>query len=135
MSVHIRLSDSSVKEFSKPVDILTAAKSFAPQSAQNAVGAFINGSSEIADIRQVLCDQDKIEIVFIPSKESLEVVRHSAAHVLAQAVQELWPQTKVTVGPVIEDGFYYDFECEKPFSEEDLTRIEKKNGRNYQKES
>ena len=108
------------------MDILTAAKSFEPQLAQNAVGAFINGSSEIADIRQVLSDQDKIKIISIPSKESLEVVRHSAAHVLAQAVQELWPQTKVTIGPVIEDGFYYDFDCEKPFNEEDLTRIEKK---------
>ena len=126
MSVRICLSDSSVKEFSKPVDVLTAVKSFEPSLAQNAVGAFINGAGEIADIRQVLYDQDKIEIVSIPSKESLEVVRHSAAHVLAQAVQELWPKTKVTIGPVIEDGFYYDFDCEKPFSEEDLIRIEKR---------
>ena len=67
-----------------------------------------------------------MELVTLPSSESLEVIRHSAAHILAQAVQEIWPQTKVTIGPVIEDGFYYDFDHKGTFSDEDLIQIEKK---------
>ena len=66
-----------------------------------------------------------MEIVTIPSEKSLEVIRHSAAHVLAQAVQNLWPEVKVTIGPVIENGFYYDFDTSKKFTPEDLDQVEK----------
>ena len=126
MSVSIRLPDSSVKKFPKEVDVLTLAESIGPKLAENAVGAFINSSKDISDVRQKLKDQDQVEIIAVPSKASLEVIRHSSAHVMAQAVQELWPETKVTIGPVIEDGFYYDFDREEPFSDQDLQAIENK---------
>lgn len=126
MSISILLPDSSVKQFSKEVDVLAVAQSIDFQKASNVVGAFINFQNEISDVRQKLNNHDQVEMVFIPSEESLEVIRHSAAHVLAQAVQELWPKTKVAIGPVIEDGFYYDFDRELAFNEEDLVLIENK---------
>ena len=126
MSISIRLKDSSIKEFPDGVSVLDVAKSISPKLAQNTVGALINSQTEISDLRQILKNQDQVKIVALPSKESLEVVRHSSAHVLAQAVQELWPETKVTIGPVIEDGFYYDFDRPQPFTPKDLIQIEDK---------
>ncbi len=126
MSVRIHLSDSSIKEFGQEVSVLGLAQSISSQFAQKVVGARINNQSEISDIRTVLKDKDQVEWITIPSEESLEVIRHSAAHVLAQAVQELWPHVKVTIGPVIQDGFYYDFDSPEPFTDEDMIQIEKK---------
>ena len=127
MSIQVHLPhSSSVKKFEKKVDILTLAKDIDSSLAENTVGAFVNSESEISDVRRILEDQDRVELVSIPSPAGLEVVRHSAAHVLAQAVQELWPSTKVTIGPVIADGFYYDFDRKQPFTPEDLKVIEKK---------
>ena len=65
-----------------------------------------------------------IEIITATSEKGLEITRHSAAHIMAQAVQRLFPGTKVTIGPVIENGFFYDFDPEKPFTEEDLDKID-----------
>jgi len=67
-----------------------------------------------------------LEPIFLDSEEGLEILRHSTAHVMAMAVQELFPGTKVTIGPAIENGFYYDFDYERPFREDDLPRIEEK---------
>ena len=94
------------------------------KKTSSAVGAFINKSREISDLRTALRNGDHVNIVSLPSKESLEVIRHSAAHVMAQAVQELWPDVKVTIGPVIENGFYYDFDSPRSFHPEDLEKIE-----------
>ena len=128
MSISICLADSSVKEFrsEKEVDVLSVAQSISPELAQKTVGAFVNSQTEISDLRTLLKDQDRLKFVTLPSEEALEVVRHSAAHVLAQSVQELWPETKVTIGPVIQDGFYYDFDRPKPFTDEEMTLIEDK---------
>lgn len=126
MSIHVRLKDSSIKEIPEGSDVLSLAQGFSSDFAGKTVGAFINSQSEISDCRTLLKDQDQVDLVMLPSPESLEVVRHSAAHVLAQAVQEIWPQTKVTIGPVIEDGFYYDFDHQGSFSDKDLIQIEKK---------
>ena len=89
-------------------------------------GAFINKSREISDLRTPLKNGDHVRFLLLPSEGSLEVIRHSSAHVMAQAVQELWPNVKVTIGPVIEGGFYYDFDSPKPFCPEDLETIENK---------
>ena len=93
--------------------------------AKKAVAVLVNQSPELKDIRSVLKDGDQIEIITAPSEKSLEVIRHSSAHVLAQAVQNLWPEVKVTIGPVIENGFYYDFDTNKKFTPEDLEQIDR----------
>ena len=124
MSSCIQLPDGSVKKFSSPPSALNVAKSIGEGLAKNTVGVLINKDSEVKDLRSILQDGDRVELVAIPSEKALEVIRHSAAHVLAQAVQNLWPEVKVTIGPVIENGFYYDFDTEKTFSSEDLNRIE-----------
>ena len=102
-----------------------AEKAF-PKKASLCVGAFINKNPKISDLRTPLKEGDKVDMVFIPSEPALEVIRHSSAHVMAQAVQELWPEIKVTIGPVIENGFYYDFDTPKPFLPADLEKIETK---------
>lgn len=126
MSIFIRLADSSVKEFKKELSVLELAQSISPKLAEKTLGAFINSQTEISDLRTILKDQDYVNIVTASSPASLEVIRHSAAHVLAQAVQELRPDTKVTIGPVIENGFYYDFDVSRPFMDEDMPVIENK---------
>ena len=125
MSCQIHLPDKRIKEFSSCPNALELAKSISESLAKKAVGAFINKEVHIQDIRSPLQDGDQVEIVSIPSEKALEVIRHSAAHVLAQAVQNLWSEVKVTIGPVIEKGFYYDFDTDKIFTSEDLEKIEK----------
>ena len=125
MSCCIRLLDGNIREFSFCPSALDLAKSIGPGLAKSAVGVLINKKPHIRDIRSVLQNGDQVEILTLPSDKALEVVRHSAAHVLAQAVQNLWPDVKVTIGPVIENGFYYDFDTNKTFTSEDLEQIEK----------
>lgn len=125
-SIKIVLPDNSTKEFDSPPTILQVAESIGPRLAKDTVGGRINGQKEIVDLRTSLNDGDKLEIITLSKDDSNEVVRHSAAHILAQAVQEIWPDIQVTIGPVIENGFYYDFYSEKPFNDDDLLAIEKK---------
>lgn len=125
MTCSIQLPDGSVKSFSSCPSALDLAKSIGEGLAKSTVGVLVNGDPEVKDLRVVLQDGDRAELVTVPTEKALEVIRHSAAHVLAQAVQNLWPEVKVTIGPVIENGFYYDFDTTKTFSPEDLERIEK----------
>ena len=125
MSCRIELPDGSFKSFSFCPTALDLAHSISSHLGKKAVGAVINQSSEVQDIRTLLKDKDKVKIITLKEDRSLEVIRHSSAHVLAQAVQNLWPDVKVTLGPVIENGFYYDFDTEKKFTPEDLEEIEK----------
>ena len=113
-------------DVSEKITILELAQERFPKKVDRAVGAFINKSKEVSDLRTPLKNGDHVNLIFLPSLESLEVIRHSAAHVMAQAVQELWPEVKVTIGPVIENGFYYDFDSPRPFLPEDLEKIEQK---------
>ena len=125
MSYCIELPDGSFKSFSSCPTALEVAHSISSQLGKKAVGALINQNPTIQDIRSSLQDKDKLQIITLKDEKSLEVIRHSSAHVLAQAVQNLWPQVKVTIGPVIETGFYYDFDTDKKFVPEDLEKIEK----------
>ncbi len=120
------VSSNSFINCPKKCTVWELAEQYFPKKLHHTVGAFVNNQSEIVDLRTLLTQGDKVRFVFIPSPEALEVVRHSAAHVMAQAVQELWPDVKVTIGPVIENGFYYDFDVAKVFRPEDLSTIEKK---------
>jgi threonyl-tRNA synthetase len=106
--------------------VLEVANSIGPRLAKDTLGGWIDGSSEVIDLRTKLKDGTKLKIITPKDPESLEVVRHSAAHLMAQAVQELWPDVKVTIGPVIEGGFYYDFDSPRTFTPEDLEKIDKK---------
>ena len=124
MACRIYMLDGNFKEFASPPSGLQLAQSISPGLAQRAVGLLLNGEDRILDIRSALKDGDRAEIITLPSEKSLEVIRHSSAHVMAQAAQNLWPEAKVTIGPVIEDGFYYDFDTDKTFGPKDLEQIE-----------
>lgn len=125
-SVRIVLPDNSTKTFDHEPTILEVAQSIGPRLAKDTVGGLVDGESDISDLRRRLKDGNKLKIVTLKDPQSLEVIRHSSAHLMAQAVQELWPDVKVTIGPVIENGFYYDFDSPRAFSPEDLEKIEKK---------
>lgn len=125
-AVRITLPDQTVLEFDHQPTVMDVAQKIGPGLAKATLGAKINGHPEIIDFRSKLQDGTKLEIVTTKSPEANEIIRHSAAHVMAQAVQELWPDVKVTIGPVIENGFYYDFDSPRAFTPEDLLKIEKK---------
>jgi threonyl-tRNA synthetase len=120
----IILPDNSVKSFDHAPTSLEVAESIGPRLAKDTLSGKVNG--ELVDFRIPLASGTRLEIVTTKSPDALEVVRHSAAHVMAQAVQEIWPDVKVTIGPVIEAGFYYDFVSPRPFTPEDLVAIEKR---------
>lgn len=122
-SIRVYLPDNSFKDFPEQPTVLDVANSIGPRLAKDTIAGFIDG--KIVDLRTKLKNNDKLKIITIKDKEANEVIRHSAAHVMAQAVQELWPEVKVTIGPVIENGFYYDFDSPRAFSPEDLEKIEK----------
>jgi threonyl-tRNA synthetase len=127
-AIKITLPDGKVLEFEQEPTVLEVATRIGAGLAKGTLGAKLNGTSEIVDLRSKLKDGTKLEIVSTKSADAKEVIRHSAAHVMAQAVQEIWPEVKVTIGPVIETGFYYDFDSPFTFTPEDLEKIEKKMG-------
>ena len=116
--IALRLPDGSVREFSSPV----SGKEIALGIASDAVAIVVNG--EVRDLSVSLSEDGEVDALRRTQEEALPVLRHDAAHVLAQSVQELYPDAKVCFGPPISDGFYYDFAREEPFSVEDLPRIE-----------
>jgi threonyl-tRNA synthetase len=122
--VAITLPDGSVRTFEAPVDGTVLAASIGPGLAKAALALVVDG--EPKDLAHVIDADARVEIVTGDHEAALELLRHDAAHVMAEAVQELYPGTQVTFGPAIEDGFYYDFYREEPFTPEDLERIEKR---------
>jgi len=124
VNIRVNLPDAGPILVSKKLTVLELVEKTFPNKISLAVGAYINKQSQISDLRTPLENEDHVQIVFIPSNEALEVIRHSAAHVMAQAVQEIWPEVKVTIGPVIDNGFYYDFDSPRAFHPDDLEKIE-----------
>jgi threonyl-tRNA synthetase len=121
---HVRLPDGSVKVFADPVTVAEVAKSIGPGLARAALAARVNGT--LVDISHRIEHDAEVSIITERDKEGVEILRHSTAHLLAYAVKELFPDAQVTIGPVIEDGFYYDFSFKRPFTPEDLAAIEKR---------
>jgi threonyl-tRNA synthetase len=119
----ITLPDGSQKQFDHPVTIHQVAESIGPGLAKVALAGKIN--DELYDTSHTISDDVALSIVTPKDDDGLEVLRHSCAHLMAQAVQRLFPSAQVTIGPVIEDGFFYDFAYERPFTPEDLEAIEK----------
>ncbi|QYJ01701.1 threonine--tRNA ligase [Thalassovita mediterranea] len=122
--INVTLPDGSQRQYEDGASPADVAESISKSLAKAALAAKVNG--ELYDLNRPLDGDAEVAIVTARDKEGLELIRHDAAHVLAQAVQEMYPDTQVTIGPVIDDGFYYDFAREKPFSTEDFERIEKK---------
>jgi threonyl-tRNA synthetase len=120
----IRLPDGSVKKFDRPVTVDEIAQAIGPGLARAALAGKVNGNLVDTSFR-VEADAD-VAIVTDKDREGLDILRHSTAHLLAHAVKELFPDAQVTIGPVIEDGFYYDFAYQRPFTPDDLTAIEKR---------
>src|SRR5580704_16525152 len=122
--LRLTLPDGSVKEFSGPVTGLELASSIGKGLAAAAIAVKLDG--EMRDLMRPIEHDAKVEIVTCKSPEALELIRHDTAHILAEAVQELFPGTQVTIGPTIENGFYYDFARDTPFSLDDFPVIEAK---------
>lgn len=123
--INITLPDNSVRTFDHEPTALEVAQSIGPRLGKDTLGAKINGSSEVIDFRLPLKDGTRLQLITTKSAEAVEITRHSAAHLMAQAIQQIWPEVKVTIGPVIENGFYYDFDSPFNFTEEHFARIEK----------
>ena len=126
-SITIHLLDGKSKTFDHPPTVLEVAENWNSKKAKHIVGGKLAGESKILDLRQILPLSSKLKLISLKEEEGLEVLRHSTAHLMAEAVQSLWPDTLLALGPVIENGFYYDFYSpERTFSEKDLEPIEKK---------
>jgi len=121
---NIRLPDGSVKVFSSPVTVAEIAKAIGPGLARAALAGRVDG--KLVDVSHRIERDAAVSIVTERDKEGVELIRHSTAHLLAYAVKELFPAAQVTIGPVIEDGFYYDFSYKRAFTPEDLAAIEKR---------
>jgi len=122
--IKITLPDGSVREFSAAVTILDVAKNISSSLAKATLAGVVN--DQLVDATTTISSDTTLKLITDKDPEGLEVIRHSTAHLLAQAVKQLFPQAQVTIGPVIENGFYYDFSLETPFTPEDLIAIEKK---------
>jgi threonyl-tRNA synthetase len=120
----IRLPDGSARTFDHPVTLMEVAQSIGPGLAKAALAGRIDG--KLVDLSTLVEHDAAVEIVTGKDADGLEIIRHSTAHLLAQAVKALYPSAQVTIGPVVENGFYYDFAFERPFTPEDLEAIEKK---------
>ena len=124
MSVSLTLPDGSLRSYPGPVSGTTLAADIGPGLAKAALALRIDG--ELADLATVIEKDSRIEIITRKSEDALDLIRHDCAHVMAEAVQELFPGTQVTIGPSIENGFYYDFARTEPFTPADLEVIEKR---------
>jgi threonyl-tRNA synthetase len=123
---NIRLPDGSTKSFPAPVTVAEIAASIGPGLARAALAGKVNGT--LVDTSHRVESDAEVAIVTERDAEGVEILRHSSAHLLAHAVKELYPDAQVTIGPVIENGFYYDFAYKRPFTPEDLAAIEKRMG-------
>ena len=122
--VQITLPDGSLREFPGPVTVAEVASSIGTGLAKAALGGKVNG--QLVDTSFSMTSNAQLAIVTAKDPEGLELIRHSTAHLLAYAVKDLFPEAQVTIGPVIDNGFYYDFSYSRPFTPEDLVTIEKR---------
>jgi threonyl-tRNA synthetase len=122
--MQVELPDGSRKEVADGATVADVAASIGKRLAKDAIAGKVNG--KVVDVYTPVPDGARVEIVTPKSEAGLDTIRHSTAHLMAMAVQELFPGTQVTIGPVIENGFYYDFGTDRPFTDDDLRRIEER---------
>jgi len=120
--VALTFPDGARRDYPNGITGLDIAKGISPSLAKRTVAMALDGA--LADLNDPIERDAKIEFVSREDPRALELIRHDTAHVLAEAVQELWPGTQVTIGPVIENGFYYDFARNEPFTPDDFPVIE-----------
>lgn len=120
----ITLPDGSQRDYDKPVSVWQVASDIGSGLAKATLAGEVN--DKVVDAGFKIENDSKLRIITDRDEEGLEIIRHSCAHLLAQAVKQLFPEAQVTIGPVVEDGFYYDFAYERPFTPEDLEKIEKR---------
>ena len=120
----IKLPDGSIRSFEQPVTITEVAASIGAGLARAALAGKVDGN--LVDTSYLIEKNVDLAIITERDPEGLELIRHSTAHLLAYAVKELFPEAQVTIGPVIENGFYYDFAYKRPFTPDDLAAIEKR---------
>ena len=121
---NITLPDGKKLNFKNKINGLEIAEKISKSLIKQALIMSVNG--ELKDLSYSIQNDSSVKIITQKDKEGLDVIRHDAAHIMAMAVQELFPGTQVTIGPVIENGFYYDFARKEPFTSADLEKIEKK---------
>ena len=122
--IQVQLPDGSKRPFDKPVSVMEVASSIGSGLAKAALAGKVDG--KLVDTSFVIDKDSDLSIITDKDAEGVDVIRHSTAHLLAYAVKALFPTAQVTIGPVIEDGFFYDFSYERPFTPEDLVKIEAK---------
>ncbi|MGZ9020902.1 MAG: TGS domain-containing protein, partial [Rhodoplanes sp.] len=122
--VALTFPDGARREYPNKITGLDIAKAISPSLAKRTVAVVVDGA--LADLADPIDKDAAIEFIAREDPRALELIRHDAAHVMAEAVQSLWPGTQVTIGPVIENGFYYDFFRNEPFTPDDFAAIEKK---------
>ena len=128
--ITLTLPDGSKKNYDSGVKAIQVANDIAPSLAKRAISALVNDTHW--DLQWPITRDSNLTIYTLKNEEpALELIRHDLAHIMARAVQTIWPEVQVTIGPVIKDGWYYDFDRDEPFTPEDLTIIEKKNEGNY----
>ena len=120
----ITLPDGSQRNYDAPLSVLDVAQSIGSGLAKATLAGKVNG--QLVDASTIIQNDAQLQIVTAKDDEGVDVIRHSTAHLLAQAVKQLFPEAQVTIGPVIENGFYYDFAYSRPFTPEDLEKIEAK---------
>ena len=121
---HIKLFDGKKISFNKTINGIELVKKISKSLEKSALIMEVDG--QLKDLSHEIKKDSNVRIITTKDKEGLEVIRHDAAHIMAMSVQELYPGTQVTIGPVIENGFYYDFARKEPFTSDDLKKIEKK---------
>ncbi len=121
MSISYRLPDGATMTFEQPATGLDIAERISKKLAKQALALKADG--KLIDIYLPVPDGASVELITRDTDDGLELIRHDAAHIMAEAVQELFPGTQVTIGPTIENGFYYDFHRETPFTSDDLVAI------------
>ena len=122
--VALTFPDGARREYPANITGLDVARAISPSLAKRTVAVVVDGA--LADLADPIDKDAAIEFIAREDPRALELIRHDAAHVMAEAVQSLWPGTQVTIGPVIENGFYYDFFRNEPFTPDDFAAIEKK---------
>ena len=122
--IEVQLPDNSVRSFDLAISILDVAKDISPSLAKATLAGIVDG--QLHDASYIIKKNCNLKIITDRDDAGLDIIRHSTAHLLAQAVKQLYPTVQVTIGPVIDNGFYYDFSYERPFTPEDLHVIEKR---------
>lgn len=122
--VRVTLPDGTIREFDRPVSVGEVAQAIGAGLAKAAVAGRVDG--RLVDLDHVVDQDVSLGVITMQSDEGLEIIRHSTSHLMAQAVKELYPTVQVTIGPAVENGFYYDFDYERPFTLDDLAAIEER---------